>query len=152
MKLTKYTKQAIVSSILADLPPIDENKLFVELQAKLVKAMSRSCQNVYKKNPKALRVEWVYLGRSRRAVVVGDADFDAVFAPYKASQAEREAIKNKLTAALEACSTRKQFVDRFPEFSKYAPKEDAPCSTLPAVANLVSDLVKLGWNQTITKN
>lgn len=152
MKLNKYTKQAIVSSILADLPKVDENKMFVELQAKLVKAMSRSCQNVCKKNPTALRKEYVVIGRSSRRLVVGDADFEAVFAPYKAAQAEREAVRRKLEAAIEACSTRKQFVDRFPEFSKYAPKEDAPCSTLPAVANLVSDLVKLGWKQTITKN
>jgi hypothetical protein len=35
---------------------------------------------------------------------------------------------------------------RLPEFEKYFPAEDAPISkNLPALANMVADLTKLGW-------
>lgn len=58
---------------------------------------------------------------------------------------EREALESKVTAAINACSTRKTVVERMPEFEKYLPEEPTTGSMLPAIANLAADLVKAGW-------
>lgn len=57
------------------------------------------------------------------------------------------ALKAKLTAAIAACFTLKQAKERLPEFVKYLPtdRDSTGTSNLPAVANLVADLVQLGW-------
>lgn len=153
MKLNRYHKQAIVNAIMLELPKVDEEKLKAEIQAKLVKGMSRACQNLYKKNPEALHKVVAYeTGLSyRREFVVGDADYKEIVKPYQEAYRERQNVRSKLEAAIEDCTTRKQFVDRFPEFSKHAPLEHASCSTLPAVTNIVADLIKLGWEPTVTK-
>ena len=154
MRLTKYDKQAIVRSIMNDIPKPDSEKLHKDIQAALVKGMSIKCRALYKEKPAALCVEYVgsHYGLDwSRTVYVGDADMKVALKPFKDAKAARDAAKEKLEAAIDACTTRKAFIDRFPEFSKYAPPEPGKCTTLPAVSNVVADLVKLGWKQTISK-
>lgn len=64
---------------------------------------------------------------------------------YRIKQ-ERDAMRDKLQRAIAGCSTRKQAAVMFPELEKYLPGEkDVKTANLPAVANVVADLTKLGW-------
>jgi hypothetical protein len=56
-----------------------------------------------------------------------------------------EQTESGLENALKGIRTRKQFVEAFPELEKYAPSEHKSGSMLPAIANVVADLSKLGW-------
>lgn len=153
MKLTQSIKDAIVKAILSDIPEKSDEHLIVEMQTALVEAMSAPVQAVYATNPKALRHRWFdyTVGLSRSAhLAVGDADI-AVLRPWETAAEERHELKTKLYAALKGINTRKQFIDTFPEFIKYAPPERGTCATLPVVANVVVDLVKAGWTQTVFK-
>lgn len=57
------------------------------------------------------------------------------------------ALRTKVEGAVNACTTRKQIMERMPEFEKYLPEEVKSGSdrNLPAIANLAADLIKAGW-------
>ena len=156
MKLTKYHKQAIVNAIKADLPKIDYVQRKEKAQALIVKGMSRKAQALYKENANALAK--AYINREYGLndwgtldMVVGDADWKTILKPFADETQVRRAAIDRLESAIEGCTTRKMFIDTFPEFSKYAPSEEGKTSNLPAIANVVGDLVKLGWKQTVSK-
>ena len=154
MKLDKYTKQAIVRQILDDVPKPDEQTVKEQIQKALYKGMSPACKRLYDQKPHALSEVYVDQahGLDNHAYVKrGDADVDAILKPFRKAADELYALKTELRLAIEACNTRKQFVDRFPEFIKYAPPEAGKTPNLPAVANLVANLVKAGWKQTVFK-
>jgi len=55
-------------------------------------------------------------------------------------------LEQKLTGAVNSCTTRKALVTMLPEFEKYLPADEAAaCKTLPAIANIVADFAKAGW-------
>jgi hypothetical protein len=155
MKLTKYDKQAIVKAIMADVPKPDKNKRRADLQTAIVKAMSPAVRKVFRESPGALKTHYfndlVYDGMnwSTREIVIGDVSEDKLkelIAPYKAEDEAIRSAKAKLEGAIEGCTTRKALMTRLPEFEKYYPAEDAPMSkNLPALANVMADLSKLGW-------
>jgi hypothetical protein len=155
MKIDKYTKQAIVRAIMNDVPKPDKAKRRADLQAAIVKAMSPAVRKVFKESPGALRTSYfgdlTYDSTSwgTRELVVGDVTdvaLEELAAPYKAEDEARLDVHRKLEGAINSCSTRKQLMDRMPEFEKYYPAEDAPMSkNLPALANVMADLSKLGW-------
>jgi len=155
MKLNKYDKQAIVKAIMADVPKPDKVKRRAEIQAAIVKAMSPTVRKVFKESPQALREYHVhgdltYDGDWKsRTVVVGDVTNDvleAILKPYMDKDEAIYAAHIKLRNAVDSCTTRKALMDRLPEFEKYFPAEGAPISkNLPALANVVADLSKLGW-------
>lgn len=154
MKLTKWDKQAIVKAIMADVPKPDKKKRHVEVQAEIVKLMTPACRKVYKEMPDALREHstgsWTYDGvnYSTYRVVQGDVsdkDIAKVREKYDAEDKKYSDAECHLKGAIEACSTLKQLNDRLPEFKKYFPTEEKPVANLPALANVVADLTKLGW-------
>ena len=158
MRIDKYTKQAIVRSIMQDVPPVDKDKRYIDLQAAIVKAMSPEVRKVFKSTPGALRTQYVgdlcSIGYGSRELVVGDVHKDTVEAlakPYRDEDKARHEAKCKLQSAIEACSTLKQLNDRLPEFKKYFPTEQPPTKNLPAIANVVADLSKLGWPKDAKK-
>lgn len=155
MKLTKYHKEAIVSSILNDLPSPDEKQLQADIQTAFVAAMSTEAQALYATSPKALATSHFYGDQTGlkfgKVFIVGDADVKEALKPYSDAQKSREAIRRKLKAAIGGMNTRKQFIDAFPEFSHYAPPEPGPTANLPALANIVADLVKAGWVQKVSR-
>lgn len=153
MKLTTYHKDAIIRAICDDLPKSDDKVTANRLQDAIYKAMSPECKRLYNKNPKALR-NWQFyevFEEHGRTLVVGDADYEAAAAPFAAEKKARSDLRNKVRHAVYGCTTRKQLVDRYPEFSKYAPSEHGVCTTLPVPANVIADLVKAGWKQTVFK-
>ena len=153
MRLNKWDKQAIVRAILADVPKIDKRKRKEELQATIVKAMSPEARKLYKNCPEALRT--YHMGSliddgnwNSREIIIGDVK-EAVITelkkPYEEEDKKYSAVACSLKCAIEACTSLKQLNDRLPEFKKYFPTEEKPVANLPALANVVADLSKLGW-------
>ena len=154
MRLDKYTKSSIIRAIMDDVPAPDKAKRRADLQAAVVKVMSPEVRKVYNKTPSALRTHHVGdviydgYGWNTRDIIAGDVTdkvIEEIIKPYKAEDEARHATKRKLQGIVEGCSTLKQLQTLLPEFKQYMPTEAAPTKNLPAVANMVADLSKLGW-------
>jgi hypothetical protein len=153
MKLTKYEKEAIVRSIMQDVPPINKEKRRTDLQASLVKAMSPEARKLYNRTPSALRTynfgEIIYTGSYvSRELIVGDVNKEAISELAKPYEAEDKAYcdtQRKLHSIVGGCNTLAQLKKLLPEFVSYFPSETEPTKNLPAVVNMVADLSKLGW-------
>jgi len=152
MNLTKIHKQAIVRAIMQDTPQHDRKKWAEDIKVALVKAMSPEVRKLYKTKPSALRHRSVpYTNEFRNygdELPVGDLtreQIDQIIAPYDKLVAERRQMESKLEHAFEGIRTLKQAESTFPEFKKYYPTEAQPTKNLPALANVVADLTKLGW-------
>lgn len=149
MKLTKYEKEAIIRSIMQDVPTKLDNVLKAEMQAAFVAGMSDVIKKLYKTHPKALKTESVSGWDSglsyRTEFIVGDADVNKAMIPFKAQKEAKDSAQSKLSAAINGCSTLAQLKKLLPEFISYFPSETEPTKNLPAVANMVADLSKLGW-------
>ena len=160
MRIDKYAKRSIVKAIMADVPKPDKVKRRADLQAAIVKAMSPAVRKVFRESPGALKTAYfgdlMYDGMNwgTRDLVVGDVPEDKLkelTAPYKAEDEAIRAAQHKLEGAIEGCTTRKALMTRLPKFEKYYPAEDAPMSkNLPALANVMADLSKLGWPKDST--
>lgn len=155
MKLTKYEKEAIIRSIMQDVPKPAHNKVRDEIQEALVKAMSPEVRKVYKLKPRALVTTRLYssdvpLDHSID-FVYGDANVGEVLKPFKEQVEARNAAHRNLSAAVMGCSTLAQLKKLLPEFISYFPSETEPTKNLPAVANMVAELSKLGWPKGETK-
>lgn len=156
MRLTKYDKLAIVRAIMADVPKPDKEKRRIDLQAAIAKAMSPAVRKVFNEVPGALRTKYVgslVNDYGSRDMVVGDVH-DKIIAdlskPYEEEDKARREAEYKLKTAVDACGTLKQLETRLPEFKKYfptaeKPTAEKPTANLPALANVVADLSKLGW-------
>lgn len=158
MRLNTYTKQAIVSSIINDVPKLDEAALKDSIQAALVAAMTPDVQRIYKTKPDVLRRERIPSYEVGVLVafdtIVADlkgADVRKVLKPFRDAHEERQRIMRQVTSAINTCVTLKQLTTLLPEFKKYYPTEEAPTKNLPALANIVADLSKLGWPKGATK-
>lgn len=155
MKLTKYEKDAIVRSIMQDVPTKPDNVLRAEMQAAFVAGMSDPVKKMYKTHPKALKTESVSSWDSplsyRTDFIVGDAKVVEVMEPFSKQKKERDDAHNKLSAAVNGCNTLAQLKKLLPEFISYFPSETEPTKNLPAVANMVADLSKLGWPKSKTE-
>jgi hypothetical protein len=152
MKFNKYTKQSIVRAIIQDIPPIDKEARANAIKEAIVEAMSPEVRKLFKSNPKALRTDQVMYASPLRNwgydVVVGDVtkeQINAITAPYEKQEEERNGAERKLEAAFSGINTLKQALATFPEFKKYYPTEAEPTKNLPALANVMADLSKLGW-------
>jgi hypothetical protein len=151
MNLDKYTKQAIVKSIMQDLPAIDTDARAKAIKEAIVKAMSPEVRKMYKTKPEALRrtsVAYTNPNRWYEEVVVGDVtneQIKEIVAPYEKEENERAAMRRKLEHAFLGIRTLKAALKAFPEFKKYMPTEAEPTKNLPALANVMADLSKLGW-------
>lgn len=159
MKLTKYQKEGIVRAIMNDVPKPDKSKRHSEVQAAIVKAMTPECRKVHNKTPEALATQHTgsltYDGCSYRthSVIIGDVPkkkLEAILKPYVEADEAYEKARRQLKAAVEGCSTLKQLETALPEFKKYFPTEQQPTKNLPALANVVADLSKLGWPKSAT--
>ncbi len=147
MKLTNYDKEIILRGITRDLPEIDDS---AAIQAALVKAMSPACRKLYNTAPSALRTIYktnyqVFQPKHSHNYIAGDADEVTALAPFLAKREARSATLRKVDAAVKACNTLKQLLERLPEFSRYAPAEVTKAKNELVVVNAVAELSKLGW-------
>lgn len=165
MKLTNNLRDAISRAICNDIPRTDyKEQIRTLVQAHYVKAAPREVQAVYK-NPNLrgyLCKEQVHIagcGYNYLYCVTPDADTYDVVLPDTALMEQLQALtklndeqsaaiyeaSQKVRATVSAFRTTQALLKAYPEWEKYIPKEDAPTVNLPAHANLISDLVKLGW-------
>lgn len=152
MKLTKLIKQSIVRAIIQDIPPIDKEARALAINAAIVKAMSPEVRKLFKTHPAALRTKSVAYTNPFRHwgndVTVGDVTDEKIkeiVKPYEKQEEERTQAERRLFHAFEGINTLKQALTTFPEFKKYYPTEAEPTKNLPALANVMADLSKLGW-------
>lgn len=168
MRLTKFDKEAFVSSVLDDVPMVDYDELSSEVARKaFIDAMPRTVRAVYDYNREWLETGYTYLpGRlsnihcirppeaGQSALEKNHPDVWARLVEMnilaEAQADSRRKLKSKLEGAIGGCNTLKAALDRLPEFAKYLPQERDGFSTLnlPAVANLVTDLMQAGWPKT----
>jgi hypothetical protein len=66
---------------------------------------------------------------------------------YFAQKKARDTLQAKLDGVLASIRTRSRLIELFPEFEKYAPADVVvdKSAHLPAIANLVTDLMDAGW-------
>lgn len=153
MKLSKLTKEAIVRAIWNEVPEIDHKARKVAIQAALVELFTPEVKALYKTQPGALKVEYCnclgYSGSYEdRCVTVADLteeQVNSVQEPYNEEDRARCDANSKLRDLVMGCSTRNQLVKLLPECEKYLPAEAATDRSLPVVANVISDMTKLGW-------
>jgi phosphoglycolate phosphatase-like HAD superfamily hydrolase len=115
----------------------------------LCKDMSLPVRRLYKTHPKAIANEYLsgYMWGLdfHGSFIIGDASLSKVLEPFKVEKDARDAVKAKVATAIKSCTTLKQLLDRFPEFTKYYPTKEEPTKNLPAVIDLAKDLKALGW-------
>ena len=147
MKLTNYLREAFVRSVMQEIPKPDYDKLRAELQTALYAAMSADVRRVYRKNPKALAKEYTHFrgDRGNHGYIVGDADFKQMFGLFDQPNVARFEFQRKLEAAVKGFTTVKQLRDAYPELAHHLPDENKATASLPAQANLVAEMVALGW-------
>ena len=153
MKLSKMTKEAIVRAIWNEVPEVDDKARKEAIQAALVELFAPEVKTLYDTRPGALKIEYcAHFGYSmsyeERNLVVADLteeQINAVLEPYKNEDRTRIEARNKLTALVMGCSTRNQLVKLLPECEKYLPAEASTDRSLPVVANVITDMTKLGW-------
>ena len=155
MKLTKYEKDSIIRAIMQDVPRTLESVLKKEIQLELVKGMSAPIQKLYKTHPNALRLAQISSWDSglgyRVDLIAGDADVSKTMEPFAARKKMFDDTQAKLSGIVNGCTTLAQLKKLLPEFTSYFPTETEPTKNLPAVANMVADLSKLGWPKGKTK-
>lgn len=166
MKLSKYMKEAIVRKIIADIPERNfqaEAEALVlpaalsRLPAKVKAAWEDSNTAAFVQTARlgtncgALKVlipaRSSYLDTAEKIEAIGAetwAAFQALCAEYRAERWERHRLCATLEANFSRITTRKQFVERFPELEKYAPAEPEVLANLPATTDLMDTLKAAG--------
>jgi hypothetical protein len=155
MRITKYEKEAIIRAIMHDIPSTPESVLKAEIKKAFINGMSAPVQELHKTHPHALRTSGVSgcdsgLGY-RIDFIVGDADVAEVLKPFVARKGELDSVRARLSGVVNSCNTLAQLKKLLPEFVSYFPTEAEPTKNLPAVANMVADLSKLGWPKKVEK-
>lgn len=170
MNLTKFHKEAIVAAVIADIPRArkdphgDAQKIMdadiAQFAPKEIAAMWKdkalACYLDIGNDPISFfaidRRYGTSLGHLRvqspRKHTMSDAGKEAMKALYDELIGEADAIaaaETALTNSIAGLRTRKAFVAMFPELEKYAPAEPTMGTNLPAIANVMADLTKLGW-------
>ena len=157
MKLTNNDRAAFVRAVMLDVPKVDH----AEQARKLVTDAATA------KLPKAVKALWddpktrefvacnTYcsmpgsLGTTRTPPVAFTMPkkLEELAELANAQRISHEELRNKVRALIGGCSTIKQAADRLPEFTKYLPasRDGVITGNLPAVANVVTELVQAGW-------
>lgn len=170
MKLTKVDRESTVDAILADVPTTDYNALARKLVEQTLFDVAPTVVQEFWQAQKRGEIDHrldacsIWMPGGLNSVYTGlcgsmsagtfEKTYPETWAAleiYAAELAEQKQrmykLREQITAVLAGCSTLKQARERLPEFEKYLPKErdTTGVSGLPAVANVVSELVKAGW-------
>lgn len=131
MRLTNTDRDAFIQSVMDDVPKIDYAEKARSMAMKhAVERMPALVAKLYKSNPEWVRGEHIPLG----------------YLPNGTS-AHLPVERASVRSAIYGCSTLKQAKERLPEFEKYLPAErdGKYIPNLPAVANLVTEMMNAGW-------
>ena len=166
MRLNNYDRDAFVISAMNDVPEIDFNVKVQKLSNDhLKKVVPVDLQNAITKYPDYFPAHSIItpspLHNFASRLIAETREyrdltkFPELLVQVKAiaeeactQQQQRTTLEAKLRAAIGPCTTLKQALELLPEFAKYLPAErdgDKTCRQMPAVANLVADLMNAGW-------
>lgn len=162
-RLTKYQREAFVSAVMQDVPSVNyeaqAHKLVKDAaiavlppQIQAIAADKKLCHHLETSS------HWfgyhhgnfgsvtVFGGRNQDYMTKEVQEtLDAIILLEKAQQERLDDMRSKLNAAIMSCTTDKMARERLPEFIKYLPEAEEKTPYLPAVANIVADLIHLGW-------
>lgn len=160
MRLTKSDRDAFVSAVMDDVPSVDyRGQAHALVREDAVNQLPKKVKEVYEDDSlkKYLDRVSVYLNdQFHSAYVVGPeykmssavaAKIKELAEKHKEQDKRRRVLKDSLKSAILACNTLKQAKERMPEFEKYLPadRDSTGTSNLPAISNLVTDLMLAGW-------
>lgn len=165
MKLTVSDRDAFVQAVLDDVPFVDYDSQVRALLLKwAIEQMPETVRTAYTQHPdyfelKSFRIfkfGYAYLpvenytsddSRFKADFPVLYAEIESLVAKRDEQNAAKAALRQKIRAAICGCGTLKQAEERLAEFAKYLPadRDKTGVSNLPAVANLVTDLMNAGW-------
>jgi hypothetical protein len=162
-RLTKYQREAFVEAVMQDVPTIDYEKQAHDLVKNAALAILPPQVRAIADNKDLCHylettMHWfgyhqgnfsslcVYQGRQTNYMTDEvQKQLDAIIELAQAQNERLNEMRNKLTAAIGGCTTDRMARERLPEFIKYLPEPEEKTPYLPAVANIVADLVSLGW-------
>ncbi len=159
MKLTRTGKENFVNAVMADVPEIDYDEQAATLvMKKAVAKLPPEIQAIW--NDATLR-GFVrcdkYINSPGCLSDIRVPPFDGELcngtmnelhrlADLKSNQRDaRRELGYKLYSVIAGCNTVKQAQERLPEFIKYLPAEMNNTPGVPAICNVVADLVQAGW-------
>lgn len=156
MRLTNYLRDAFVRAVMDDVPDIDYRELVQErATANALRLLPPAIQQVWKHAEMRgfIKMDSAYIGGfylyvpgvSIDATKIEDDDIHAWAKLHDTQSEMRSELESKVRAVAYSCTTREALLKQLPEFQKYLPIDAPKSATLPAIANLVSDLVKAGW-------
>lgn len=164
MRLTNEIRDAFVRGVMKDVPQEDYDTQLRDLaMKKAVARLPEKVRAIWKDasirdyiTTGRINVQYKYIdglpGVTDYGTWIGEDppnewfnDLKDLVAASKRQDEKIMAVEAKVRAVAYSCTTRKQLLEALPEFEKYLPEVAPKASDLPAVANLVKDLVELGW-------
>lgn len=164
MKLTKSHRQAFVKAVMQDVPTVNyEDELHKFARQCAINYLPPQLQAMALDKDLSLYFnhDTVWFDHHRtgigaiRVIASRSNNFhfkaedgkvaDSIMAKAQQQRIDREALKERIEGVIASCTTLKTAKERLPEFVKYLPEEMEKSTTLPAIANIVADLTKLGW-------
>lgn len=164
MKLTNFHRQAFVASVMNDVPKIEHQE---QLQALILDDMIKSAPAEVAALLKEEKLRHYVLGgynlfypaNSGYSYGIGSVMVYRGYEPTPAAlkkvavivtaavaqHSARSKLQSMIEGVIASCSTVKAAAERLPEFVKYLPIEPEKGTMLPAIANLASELMKMGW-------
>lgn len=171
MKLTKTHREEIVAAVMRDTPKRHKLSIGERIQAVVDKAIvergPRGIRHLWKDkefgqylNRTSCNAGYLRAGKNAyydskfphistlcgmELDLEATLEIEAMLTEHEQEMSERETAKSTLASALAGIRTRKQFIEQFPELEKYAPAEVTADRTVPAIANVMATLSKLGF-------
>ena len=155
MKLTNYLREAFVRAAMNDVPTVDYKEQMRSVINKKVERLQKIA-GVTSIDHTRLSHQYICIDGASYVVagltaseitqIKDSPEVQKLIVLNTAQKTKLAALRSKLEGVIKGCNTRKQAAEALPEFDKYLPPEDAKAtSTLPALANVLSDFVKAGW-------
>ena len=160
-RLTKTLREVFVRAVMDDVPQPDEDQCSKEFQELVNKEMPPEVLAAFLKypdwlNPESHCVTWGRAANERSVWLrykwfsSSQDDFSTEMKEYIEKLADIVENRNKLRAKIkgvaESCTTIAHLKIALPELEKYMPEDTpAPTKQLPVMANLMADVIALGW-------
>jgi hypothetical protein len=161
MKLTNYTRDAFITSVMDDVPKIDYHEAYraAFLEA-YIPTLPKVVQDMWASNATRPYLALTSARGCGSSFSVPTNDrygeiptpaaatdkLAALVAAHNAQKQARDALRVNLKGAAYGCTTTKALRELLPEFDRYLPAEIEKTSRqLPVVQNIMADFVKAGW-------
>lgn len=160
MRLNKSDKESFVRRVMQDVPQIDFDELArAAIQDDALKQMPATIRAIY--DDVSLRpflyLKYVSANFNGQVCVYAGYDYtgshelcvklDELREGYYKQKRDRADLEMRVRSMIYSCNTIQNARKTLPEFAEYLPDREPVCKTLPAVTNVVTDLMLAGWKQ-----